>query len=163
MNKKGLGVLVFLGVIVAGAALITGCGGESREAPAPTPTPAPTPAPQLSEQPNEAVFKEYFTDIGLGKVPPGENFPEGLQKNITAFTPSDRIYVHGIVTKEVLPSFAVYDTVAKEFASPKQALPRALTKGNFAAGGSTLPVGKYECKVYVGDVLVAVLPFEVHE
>lgn len=88
--------------------------------------PEEAPPSQLSEQPDEAAFREYFSDIGLGKLPAGAEFPEGVQQNITVLTTSDEICMYGTVTQEVLLSVAVYDTVAKEFTQPKRAFPRAL-------------------------------------
>lgn len=119
------------------------------------------PTPSLSEQPNEATFREYFSEIGLGKLPPGKTLPEGLEQNVSIFAPGDQFCQYGTVIKEVSPSLAYFGTQAKKVVK-EGTFPRALLPGGFAGCELLdLPAGKYEVKVYVDDVLVAVLPFEV--
>jgi len=166
MEKKELIVSTFLGILLVAAISMSGCaGGPNKEVPPATPLPTITPAPtaELSEQPDEATFREYFSDIGLGRLAAGGKFPEDLQRNVAVFTSSDEVCIYGTLTQEVLVSVAIYDTVAEEFAQPKQAFPSTLKKGGFASCSSIPPAGEYEYRVYVGDVLVAVLPFEVIE
>jgi hypothetical protein len=125
-----------------------------------TPT-ATTPAATLSEQPDKATYQKYFSDMGLGKLPSGGQLPLDLQQNATVFTQGDQIGVYLSVIKEVQVRTAIYDIEAKKVVK-EGGFPRSLTPSNYAgAEPLTIPAGKYEYKVYAGDVLVAVLPFEV--
>jgi hypothetical protein len=125
-----------------------------------TPT-ATTPAATLSEQPDKATFQKYFSDMGLGKLPSGGQLPLDLQRNATVFTQGDQIGVYLSVIQEVQVRTAIYDVEAKKVVQGG-GFPRSLTPSNYAgAEPLTIPAGKYEYKVYAGDVLVAVFPFEV--
>jgi len=158
MSARKLGVLALLGVLVIGIVLISSCASlpeTVKETPAAKPT-------EPSEQPDEATFKKYFSDIGLGKLPADGKLPQDLQRNINVFVSGDKICLYGTVTQEVQISTAIYDLGTKKFIGEKQTYPKPLQKGNFAGCGPLdLPAGKYEYKVYVGDVLVAIFPFEV--
>ena len=120
-----------------------------------------TPASTLSEQPDKAIFNKYFSNMGLGKIPPGGQLPIDLQQNATVFTQGDQISLYFSVIQEVQVRTAIYDVVAKKVVK-EGGLPGSLTPKNYAgAEPLTIPAGTYEYKVYTGDVLVAVFPFEV--
>ena len=120
-----------------------------------------TPASTLSEQPDKATFNKYFSNMGLGKIPPGGQLPVDLQQNATVFTQGDQISLYFSVIQEVQVRTAIYDVAAKKVVK-EGGLPGYLTPKNYAgAEPLTVPVGTYEDKVYAGDVLVAVFPFEV--
>lgn len=140
-------LLVTVGLILSLAA----CG------PAPTPAPTATPYPT---QPDEATFREYFSEIGLGLMPPGTTSPGGLQQNVSIFAPGDQFCQYGTIIKEVQPLLVYYDTEAKEVVG-QFGYPPMQPIGFLTCAPLDLPAGKYELKVYVGDILVAVVPFEV--
>ena len=123
--------------------------------------PTPQPSPKSSEQPDKATFQKYFSDMGLGKLPAGGKLPQDLQQNATIFSSGDSISLYGIVIQEVQISARYYNVATKQSVDAG-APPAPYKVGGFGgAGPLTLPVGKYDLKVYVGAVLVAVFPFEV--
>jgi hypothetical protein len=125
-----------------------------------TPT-ATTPGITLSELPDKATFQKYFSEMGLGKCPANAKGPQDIQRNVTTFTAGDYFTLYGTVIQEVQVSAQYYDVVTKQSADAG-APPTALKVGGFASSSSlTLPVSKYEYKVYVANLLVAVFPFEV--
>jgi len=125
-----------------------------------TPT-ATTPAATLSEQPDKATFQKYFSEMGLGRMPPDAKSPQDIQRNVTTFTTGDYLTLYGTVIQEVQVS-AKYYSVATKQSADAPAPPMPLKVGGFASSPTlTLPVGKYEYKVYVANILVAVFPFEV--
>lgn len=64
---------------------------------------------EISEQPDEKTFKEYFSDIGLGKLSAGGEFPHDIQQNINIFSPDDQICLYGTIIKEITISTAIFD------------------------------------------------------
>jgi hypothetical protein len=66
-------------------------------------------------------------------------------------------YYSTLVGKEVAISPRLYDVEQKKVVGDF----RFMGPGANSNGPLTLPPGKYEVKVYVGDVLVAVFPFRV--
>ncbi len=127
----------------------------------PSSQPTPQPSPKSSEQPDKATFQKYFSDMGLGKLPAGGKLPQDLQQNATIFSSGDSISLYGIVIQEVQISARYYNVATKQSVDAG-APPAPYKVGGFGgAGPLTLPVGKYDLKVYVGAVLVAVFPFEV--
>ena len=59
-------------------------------------------------------------------------------------------------------AYAVYDTVNKNYINPKAVFPMEIKAGGSVGCGTlSQPVGKYEYKVYVDNVLAIVLPFEI--
>lgn len=120
-----------------------------------------TPSAPTSEQPDKATYQRYFSDMGLGKLPSGGQLPLDLQQNATVFTQGDQIGIYLSVIQEVQVRTAIYDVEAKKVVK-EGGFPKPLTPSNYAgAEPLTIPSGKYEYKVYVSDVLVAVFPFEV--
>ncbi len=125
-----------------------------------TPTATP-PAATLSEQPDKATFLQYFSEMGLGITPSDAKSPQDIQRNVTTFTAEDYFTLYGTVIQEVQVSAKYYDTATKQ-SENAPAPPTSLKVGGFASSSTlTMPVGKYEYKVYVANVLVAVFPFEV--
>ena len=125
-----------------------------------TPT-ATTPAATLSEQPDKATFQKYFSEMGLGRMPPDAKSPHDIQQNVATFTAGDYWTLYGNVIQEVQISAKYYDVATKQ-STDAPAPPTSLKVGGFASSSTlVLPVGKYECKVYVANALVAVFPFEV--
>lgn len=133
--------------------------------PSPTPTPlppTPTPRPVLSEEPDEATFREYFSDLSLGVLAPGAKLGEVFPTPTTTFSVWDSQCLEGNIVKELTIATATYNVDTQEYAGPKAVYPGPLQTGGLTFCGSlNLPPGNYELKVYVGDILVAVLPFEV--
>jgi len=116
----------------------------------------------ISEQPNEETFKEYFSDMGLGILPPEGKLPMDLQQNVDIFKRGEQICTYGTIIKEVLIQSAIYNPSAKKFAIEKGGYPKPLTQGGFAGCGPIdIAKGKYEYKIYVNDILVALFPFEI--
>jgi hypothetical protein len=118
--------------------------------------------PETFEQVDDAMRNEYLSDLGLGKLPQGGKLPYDVQQNINVFARGDQMCLYGTVKKEVQISSAIYDPNAKKFVTEKSGPPQPNPVGGFA-GCSVLDIspGNYELKVYIGDVLVAVFPFEV--
>ena len=96
----------------------------------------------------------------FGRVPEGANSPADFEKNVTAFSPGDQIALFFTSTQEVLIRWTIYDVQAKKVID-EGGFPKPL-KGNYGGWDPLdIPAGKYEYKVYAGDVLVGVFPFEV--
>lgn len=124
-----------------------------------TQTPVVTAA--LSEQPDMATYRKYFSDLGLGKTPADAKSPQDIQRNVTIFTAVDYITLYGTIIQEVQISARYYNVATMQSVNAP-APPSALQKGGFASSCTLdLSPGKYEFKVYVGDILVGVFPFEV--
>ena len=122
---------------------------------------------QLSEQPDKAKYNEYFTEFYLGKLPLGTDAnPSNVPIKTAVFIASEDQFCTVWTQKKDIPagsfSGAIYDTVAKKDFQPKTAFPMALNAGgHMGSEPLTYPLGKYENKVYIDDVLVVVIPFEV--
>jgi hypothetical protein len=123
--------------------------------------PPAMPVSTISDEPDQATFQKYFSEMGLGRLPADAKSPQELQRNVTGFTAGEQLTLYGTVIQKVQISSKYYDMATKEsFNAP--APPTPLEVGGFASSSMfNLPIGKYEYKVYVGDVLVAVFPFEV--
>jgi len=134
---------------------------------APTATSSTKIAEILSEQPNKSKFNEYFTEAYLGKLPLGRQVgpPDNIPTKTKIFTSAD-LFCTAITMKKTIPagSFAsaIYDVASKSYIQAKTVFPQELKQGG-TIGCETLAesAGKYEDKIYIDDVLVAVLPFEV--
>ncbi len=163
---------VILAVLLALVMLVSGCKTNEAQPTSPESVTEQDISPQqgsdeqLSEQPDSGVFSEYFTEFYLSKLPVGQkinppNFP--VKSNI--FTSADQFCASWTQLK-VIPfgkfATAVYDKNTKDYLSQKLAFPKELNRGgNAGCENLKFPVGGYEYKVYVNDVLVAVLPFVV--
>lgn len=119
---------------------------------------------KLSEQPDEAAFKEYFTELGLGKLPENGKLPLDIKKGDNVFVSNgkDELVIYGDLLKDTKLSNAVYDVSNKKYVKEKVEFPMVIKKGGFAGSEPvTFPAGKYEYKIWIGDKLVGVFPFEV--
>jgi hypothetical protein len=132
-----------------------------------TATKTPTAAPTLSEQPNKAKYAEFFGDIYLGKMAIGKKIgTDGFPTRTNIFTLGVDQFCTMMTLKKMLPAGtfagAIYDTATKTYTEPKSSFPMELKAGGSGGCGSLVQsLGKYEDKLYVDDVLIAVMPFEV--
>jgi hypothetical protein len=118
-------------------------------------------------QPDKATFSIYFKDMGLGKITTGGKLPQELQQNVTVFAGGDQLTLYGNIIKECQqPRYEIYYVQANKVVKGG-GLSFPTIKPGFDAVGfisvDTLdvPVGNYEYKVFVGDILVGIFPFEV--
>ena len=119
---------------------------------------------ELSEKPDEAVFKEYFSELGLGKLPENGALLVDLKKGDSVFVSNgkDQLVIYGSLLKDTKLSNAIYDINARKNIRDKAEFPMVMKKGGFAGSEPvTIPAGKYEYKIWIGDKLVGVFPFEV--
>jgi len=117
---------------------------------------------KIPEGPNVEKSDEYFSDIGLGKLAADADLLQDMEPNISIFLPDEGICLYGTLKKSAIIGFAIYNPETSSYESERQDLPQTLEKGGFAScSGLTAGSGKYEYRVYIGDSLVAVLPFEV--
>jgi len=117
-----------------------------------------------SEYPNAAVFNEYFSELGLGKLPQGKSLPADLIKGDNVFTSNglDQLVIYGTLLKDVKLSNAIYDVKSKKNIRQKSEFPMVMKKGGFAGSEPVnLFAGLFEYKMWVADKLVGVFPFEV--
>lgn len=139
-------------------------------APGPSITPQPSPAAAaapLSEQPDQAKFAEYLSDAYLGSMPVGKVIgTDGFPTRTNVFRAgSDQLCLMTQVKKTIRVggvASSVYDPVARVDAQPRMVVPAEWPVGG-SGGCGTLPgaAGRYEYKLYIDNVVVAVLPFEV--
>ena len=158
MKKQLLVILVTILIFSLSAC---GSGNDITQVSAETTSLTTAPTSTLSEEPDKAAFSKYFSEMGMGKIPPNGNFPTDLQKDAAVFTAGDRVSLYGNIILECQPRYTIYDVAAKKVVYEGGA-PMPLT-GGFGGADSPLdiPAGTYEYKVYVADVLVKVFPFEV--
>ena len=168
-NKKSIykisGIVVLL-VFMLGF-ILAGCTSQNKTADETATASDETQSTgQLSEQPDKAKYDEYFTEFYLGKLPLGTDAsPSNVPVETTVFTSEDQFCSVWTQKKDIPAgsfSGAIYDTVAKKDFKPKTAFPMAIDAGGHM-GSEPLeyPPGKYEYKIYIDDVLVIVIPFEV--
>jgi len=135
--------------------------------PTDTPEPTATPAPEaatagLSVQPDLATFQMYFSELGIGRLPAGKELPAGLEQQVSVFAPGDQLCQYGTLVKEAQPAMEYYDVQARKPTGPRLKFPRSLLPGGFASCGPVvLAAREYELRLYVGEILVAVIPFRV--
>lgn len=121
----------------------------------------------LSEQSNKAKYDEYLSDIYLGKMAIGKKIgTDGFPTKTNVFTAGTDQFCTMMTLKKTIPSgnvaIAIYDVVTKQDNQPKMVFPVELKAGGSGGCGDlTQPAGKYEYKLYINDVLVSILPFEV--
>ncbi len=119
---------------------------------------------KLSEQPDIDTFKEYFRELGLGKLPENGQLPFDLKKddNIFVSNGGNQLVIYGELLKDAKLSNAIYDLNAKNNIRDKAESPMLIKKGGFVISEPVkIPSGKYEYKIWIGDKLVGVFPFEV--
>ena len=172
-----------LGLALAGCTAQNKTAGETTSLQTETTTAAETTAvetqatEQLSEQPDKAKYDEYFTDFYLGKLPRGQQFgpylggkqfdPDNMPVKTAVFIASEDEFCGVATLKKDIPlgSFyiSIYDAGAKKDAVTKALFSQGLNAGDFGWADDPInfPPGKYEYKLYIDDVLVVVIPFEV--
>jgi len=119
---------------------------------------------QLSQQPDETAFKEYFSELGLGKLPEKGSLPLDLKKGDNVFISNgkDHLVIYGNLLKDAKFSNGIYDVKNKNNIREKTEFPMVIKKGGFAGSEPVnIPSGLYEYKIWVGDKLVGVFSFEV--
>lgn len=133
----------------------------------PKPVIQPSPSTKDSEVPNTVKFNEYFSDFYLGKMNIGKIIgTDGFPTKTTVFTKGVDLFCTMMSVKKAIAAQhfanAIYDVTAKIYFQPKTYFPRELVAGG-SGGCNDLdqPKGTYEDRIYIDDVLVAVLPFEV--
>lgn len=119
----------------------------------------------LSEQPNQQKFNEYFTEAAVAKLPVGVEFsPFAVQKTDT-FVTGEKFCTTLSMKKKILAgtlATSVYDVNSKQVVQPKSSFPQDVGPGgSIGCEDLSWPVGKYEYKIYVDDVLAVVDLFEV--
>jgi len=128
---------------------------------------SPTSTVQPSEKPNMAKFNEYFSDFYLGKMDIGKMIgTDGFPTRTITFKSGVDLFCTMMSIKKDMPAGrvgnAIYDVNAKTYIQPRVTFPGALAAGGSGGCGSLdQPKGTYENRIYIDDVLVAVLPFEV--
>jgi len=125
-------------------------------------SPAAIEETKIPEGPNVEKSDEYFSDIGLGKLAADADLLQDMEPDISIFLPDEGICLCGTLKKSAIIGVAIYNPETSSYESERQDLPQTLEKGGFASCSElTAGSGKYEYRVYIGDSLVAVLPFEV--
>lgn len=133
----------------------------------PKPSATPKPSPKSSDLPNLTKFNEYFSDIYLGKMNLGKVIgTDGFPTKTTTFTKGVDLFCTMMSIKKTISAQhianAIYDVAAKNYVQPKTYFPAELAAGG-SGGCSSLdqPKGTYQDRIYIDDVLVAILPFDV--
>lgn len=145
--------------------VLTPTGVATDATPKPQPTPSVSKTPVASETADAALFKTYFKEISLAKLPGGVKAgPGSCPSPASAYTAKDQICMVFDVRK--VPqgvSDGIFDVGGATFVQAKKELspPVAAVGERIVCQPVTLPVGKYEYKLWVGDALTAVVPFEV--
>ncbi len=125
-------------------------------------SPATSEETKLPEGPNTEKFDEYFSSIGLGKLSAGATLLQDMEPDISIFSTDEGICLYGTLKKSAIIGVAIYNPEISSYESERQDLPQTLEKGGFVSCSAlTTGGGKYEYRVYIGDTLVAALPFEV--
>ncbi|MCX6751546.1 MAG: hypothetical protein NT161_02130 [Candidatus Nomurabacteria bacterium] len=162
-NKTLYIIIIVLVLIIIGGIFFF----SQKETPVPTsPTTENVVDSNLSEQPDRIKFSEYFTGISLDKLPAGAKFEPFKIVRTNIFSLGEQFCISMDMKKQIPAntlSSVVYDVNAKQDTQTKGgAFPQALGPGNsIGCENLSQPIGKYENKIYLNNVLVSVLPFEV--
>ena len=119
----------------------------------------------LFERSNTEKFNEYLKEAYLAKLPAGSKFDPFSIIKTTTFAAGEK-FCQSLSMKKDIPanSFGseVYNIDTGEVVQPKSTFPQALKQGG-SVGCEDLgySIGKYEMRLYIDDILVAILPFEV--
>jgi hypothetical protein len=177
----GIVVTIIAAIIIFGGAYIIWNIGYQKgisSAPSAIPVPAPSTGQSssssaLSEQPNQAVFNEYFSDVYLMKAPAGATLSPTLvtRANVFNFSAGDKFCVSFDALKAIPASSyaeAIYNTNFKTYAIQRQNGHVALQAGGnmgcedlLIGPSSYIQAGNYEYKLYINNILATVLPFQV--
>ena len=119
---------------------------------------------KIDDQPDEITFGQYFSEFYLTRTEPYPRFEEGEKLEPTnIFKPDDWFCIYGTSTEEA-EFFVIFinpETGENILGHDVQFPPKL---GKFIVGGELgLPVGEYELRVYVKDILVKNFPIEVKE
>ncbi|MDD4333194.1 MAG: hypothetical protein PHT51_03720 [Patescibacteria group bacterium] len=173
MNKKILTVVLFL----AGALIITsaGCANKNNSDTQKQTNANPAASDinsvakideKLSEQPNKDKYDEFFSEVYIAKLPVGAEFNPWKIEKTKIFAAGEQFCTSMNIKKQIPAdslSTAIYDVNAKQDIKPRMGtFPQALGPGNSTGCEPVIETGgKYEYKIYLGDIVVAVIPFEV--
>ncbi|MBP8994499.1 MAG: hypothetical protein KBG30_11920 [Bacteroidales bacterium] len=116
---------------------------------------------------NQVLFDEYFSELTTAKIP--LKVQEGAEPQpvkTQTYTAEDQICIVGKAKKDI-PA----NTIETQFYSrdPEYFIGESpfnieIHQGAFAScADSGLPSGKYNLKIFMGDSLISVLPFDVTE
>ncbi len=133
----------------------------------PKPSSIPSPSPLTSNNPNTAKFNEFFSDFYLGKMAIGKVIgTDGFPTKTNIFTKGVDLFCTMMSVKKTIAAGhlagATYDVNAKFNIQTKTSFPMEIAAGG-SVGCTPLnePKGRYEDRIYIDDVLVAAIPFEV--
>jgi len=116
------------------------------------------------EQPGD-VSGEYLTRASLGKLKGDEKFDPSKVVKTSVFSTTDQFCMILDIKKNIpagVFGLSVYDQIKGEDVTPKANFPQELKMGNMVGCEPIeYPVGQYEQRIYINDVLVATLSFEV--
>ena len=108
-----------------------------------------------------ATYQKYFILLGIGKMPPVITDPaKELLQNVSVFKTTDLIALYGETIVECQIQSKFYDVAAGKVVH-EGGLPQPILGGFATWDIVNLPIGHYEYKVYVDNILVGVFPFEV--
>ncbi|NTV36564.1 MAG: hypothetical protein HGA53_06380 [Anaerolineaceae bacterium] len=161
MNRGGRKLIFLVLLITIFAMVLTACGGGATEEPKlPTATYVrDTPVPVVVD---DALFKEYFTEFGLGQLPAGAKAPDGIEKDKTEFTLGQDLCFYSVNVKQTKISYEIFDETTKNSVSPKTIYLNPLVVGN---NGDCVNIdvgaGNFEFRVYVKSVVAKVIKFTV--
>ncbi len=167
MSKKVLYATIIVLLVIVGAAIYLsgnrGAGGGGYPPNAMDGTPQTDVV--FSGGADEAKYGEYFSELYLGKLSAGAKFDPFKVTRTKVYGSGEQLCQVMTLKKQVAAGglgLAVYDVNAGNEVQPKSSFPQALGPGG-VTGCSPLewPAGKYEYQIYVDDVLVGALPFEV--
>jgi hypothetical protein len=111
-----------------------------------------------------ATFNTYFTKIELGVMSVTTISTTPVFVPTTAFRTGDTICVRYAVIKGTSVAVGIYNPATREYVQPRTDVTPALPVGNENIRCGDLPTpsaGSYEYHIWVGDALVAILPFTV--
>lgn len=160
--NRGIKKQVCVAVIITILAIaLTACGGGASEEPKlPTATYVrATPVPVVVD---DALFKEYFTEFGLGQLPAGASAPAGIVKDKTDFALNQNLCFYSNNNKQTKISYEVFDQQARNSVSPKTIYLNPLVAGsNGDCVNINVGAGDYEFRVYVKSTVVKVINFTI--
>lgn len=162
MERGGVKKLLVIFLVLILTSLLTACGGGSTPEKPKQPTATyvrDTPVPVVVD---DALFKEYFSEFGLGQLPEGAKVPAGIKKDKTEFALGQDLCFYSVNIKQTKFSYEIFDEGNKNSVSPKTIYLNPLVVGN---NGDCVNIdvgsGNYEYRVYVKSVVVKVINFSI--